>query len=79
MKWKLAEAKNKLSEVINLALAEGPQEIDRRGDRIMVIDKKSYDKLIGNVPNFKKFLLSGPSFEGIDITRDSSSMRNVKL
>lgn len=29
MTWNLAEAKNKLSEVVNLALTEGPQTITR--------------------------------------------------
>ncbi len=36
MKWALAEAKNKFSEVVRRALAEGPQLVTRR-DRAVVV------------------------------------------
>jgi len=32
LEWQLAEAKNRLSEVVNKALTSGPQRITRRGD-----------------------------------------------
>ncbi len=34
MGWKLAEAKNKFSELINKALQEGPQRVRRRKDTV---------------------------------------------
>ena len=79
MRWKLAEAKNKFSEVVNLALSEGPQEVDRRGDQVVVISKSEYDKLCGKHPDFKTYLLSGPDFEGIDLSRNHSQIREVDL
>lgn len=45
--WKLAEAKNKLSEVVNKTLSEGRQEIHRRGDVVVLIRKDELDKLEG--------------------------------
>jgi len=37
MRWKLQEAKKRLSEVVEKALSEGPQTITRRGRPAVVI------------------------------------------
>lgn len=80
MDWRLADAKNRLSELVNRALAEGPQRIRRRTDTVIVVAERDYDKLTGNRPDFKQFLLEkGPSLEGVDLTRHRSPMRDVKL
>lgn len=79
MTWKFADAKNRLSEVVNLALSEGPQTITRRNDTVVVISFAKYEELTGKRPSFKEFLFQGPSFEGLDPTRDESPMRDVDL
>jgi len=79
MTWNLAEAKNKLSEVVNLALTEGPQTITRRKDAVVVISAEKYAELTGQRQSFKDFLMSGPSLDGLDLERDKSPMRNVEL
>ena len=79
MTWNLADAKNRLSEVVNLALSEGPQTITRRKDTVVVIAAAEYEELIGKRQSFKDFLMSGPSFEGLDLGRDKSPMRDVEL
>ena len=80
MDWQLADAKNRFSELVNRALAEGPQRVRRRGDAVVVVAQRDYEKLTGKRPDFKTFLLGkGPSLEGLDLTRDRSPMRNVKL
>jgi len=80
MKWQLAEAKNRFSEVVNRALAEGPQYVYRRKDAVVVVSRRDYDRLAGTKPGFKEFLLGkGPSMKGLDLTRDRSSMRETKL
>jgi len=80
MEWLLADAKNKLSEVVTLAVTEGPQQIKRRNDRVVLISQKDYDKLTGQKLNFKDFLLTKtPSLFDLEITRDQSPMRNVEL
>ena len=79
MEWRLADAKNRFSELVNRALAEGPQRVLRRGDAVVVIAERDYDKLAGKNLSFKEFLtLKGPSFDGLDLSRDSSPMRDVK-
>ena len=80
MEWQLADAKNRFTELVNRALAEGPQRVRRRGDTVVVVAQRDYDKLSGKRPAFKAFLMGkGPSLEGLDLTRDRSPMRDVKL
>jgi prevent-host-death family protein len=79
MTWNLADAKNRLSEVVNLALTEGPQTITRRNDTVVVLSAEKYAELTGQRQSFKDFLLSGPSLEGLDLERDKSPMRDVEL
>lgn len=81
MEWHLAEAKNKFSELINLALSDGPQRVIRRNDAVIILAQKDYDQLIGKHPSFKDFLLDKkePTLEGIDLSRDRSTMRDVGL
>lgn len=80
MTWRLADAKNRFSEVVNRALTGSPQLVLRRRDAVVVIARRDYEKLAGKRPGFKQFLLGeGPSFKGLDLTRDGSPMRKVKL
>ena len=80
MDWRLAEAKNKFSEVVNKALAEGPQRIRRRSDTVVLIALEDYEKLTGARPGLKDFLLGeGPHLEDLDLDRSRSLMRDVDL
>jgi prevent-host-death family protein len=79
MTWKLAEAKNRLTEVVNRALTEGPQTITRRNDTVVVISAKKYEELTGKRPSFKEFLLQARGLHELDLTRDQSPMRDVDL
>ena len=45
-KWRLQEAKNRLSEVVRKAREEGPQTITLHGnDAVVVVDADEYEKL----------------------------------
>ncbi len=78
--WRLADAKNRFSELVNRALVEGPQRVRRREDTVVVVAERDYEKLTGTHPSFKEFLLGdGPSLEGLNLARDRSSMRETKL
>ena len=59
MTWNLAEAKNRLTVVVNLALTEGPQTITRRGDTVVVMSAAKYAELTDKKPDFKEFLFRG--------------------
>ena len=79
MEWNLADAKNRFSEVVNLALTEGPQRVHRRKDTVVVVAAEEYEQLTGRLPTFKDYLTQGESFEGLDLTRDQSPSRDVAL
>ncbi len=80
MTWKLADAKNRFSEVVRKALNEGPQRVSRRGDAVVVLSETEYQRLTGQRPGFRDYLLdTGPSLEGVDLARDRSSTRDVSL
>ena len=80
MEWKLAEAKNRFSELVNKALLEGPQMVSRREDRVVVISEIEYQHLTGQKPNFIEFLLEGNlNLDGVDFERDRSPSRKIDL
>jgi len=79
VEWRLADAKNRFSELVNRALAEGPQFVRRRDDAVVIVARREYEELTGKRPGFKEFLTGkGPSLQGLDLTRDRSPMRDVK-
>ena len=79
MNWRLAEAKNRLSEVVSKALGEGPQRITRRREVVIVVSEAEYMRLTGERVGFVDYLMSGPSLEGVEFERDSTPMREVEL
>jgi prevent-host-death family protein len=79
MTWNLADAKNRFSELVSLALTKGPQRVTRRKDSVVVIAATEYERLTGKHSSFKAYLSRGESFEGLDLRRDPSPSRDVAL
>lgn len=79
MDWNLAEAKNRFSELVNLALTKGPQRVRRRKDTVVVVAAEEYDRLTGRRKGFKDYLTQGESLAGLDLSRDVSPDRDVVL
>lgn len=79
MNWQLAEAKNRFSEVVRLALSNEPQRITRRGEAVIVISEEQYQSMSGKKPSLVDYLIDAPSLEGLDLERDKSLMRDVEL
>ncbi len=62
--WQIHEAKRGFSELIERALAEGPQMITRHGqERAVVLSIEAYRKLEAAKPDFKAYLLAGPKLD----------------
>jgi prevent-host-death family protein len=62
--WQLQEAKQRFSEVVRSAATDGPQFVTRHGDEVaVVLDIREYRRLKGGAPDFKTFLLNGPTFD----------------
>ncbi|MER5442942.1 type II toxin-antitoxin system Phd/YefM family antitoxin [Streptomyces sp. NPDC002790] len=64
MRWQVQEAKQKFSEVLRHAIADGPQIVTRHGEEFaVVLDIREYRKLKGEEQDFKEYLLRGPESE----------------
>ena len=75
--WQLQEAKNKLSEVVDEALSNGPQVITKRGvETAIVLSYADYRKLLLNQQKLSDFFRESPLVDvDIDLTRDTSPNR----
>jgi len=83
--WKLQDAKNRLSEVVDKAVNEGPQTITRRGDPVaVVISTVEYRKLTKPRQTLVEFLRDSPLAEAMaegdfDLSRSTDTGRPVDL
>jgi antitoxin Phd len=75
--WQLQEAKNKLSQVIEEAVINGPQVITKRGlETAIVISYEEYRKLVTNREKLSTFFRQSPLVgEELDLERDKSPLR----
>lgn len=80
-RWPLYEAKNKLSELIDKALANGPQVVTRRGEEVVVVlSTKEYGRLRKTELSLVDFFRSSPLVGvELDIERDKTLPRDVAL
>lgn len=74
--WNLTDAKQRFSELVTLALKEGPQRVIHSQGEVFVISARDYDRLKGRLGSFKEHLRDGASFEGLDWQRDNGSGRD---
>ena len=72
--WQMQEAKNKLSQIVDLAIEEGPQVITRHGkEMVIVISCEEYHRLSGAKQNLYDFFRNSPlAGSEIDLTRIDS-------
>ena len=77
--WQLQQAKNRLSELVDMALSEGPQVVTRRGkEAVVVVSAEEYRRLAKPQPSFKAFLRSTALGE-LDLERERDTGRDVEL
>ena len=77
--WQLQDAKNKLSEVIERAIKNGPQEITRRGKKAaVVLSFQEYGRLIAGTETLAEFFRQSPLSE-IKFDRAKDTPREVDL
>jgi len=78
MMWQVQEAKQRFSELLRVARAEGPQFVTRHGREVaVVIDIADYRHLRGDEADFKDYLLSGPRFDDLELTRSCDYPRTI--
>lgn len=73
--WQIQDAKNKLSEVINRAVTQGPQVITKHGEKtVVVVSYSEYETLRKSQGKLSTFFHTSP-LAGLDLTRDQSPPR----
>ena len=79
--WKLQDAKSRFSEVVELAIKVGPQEVTRRGQpAVVVIAHKEFLKLgkKRRKGSFAALIRSSPLMnEGLDLSRQQDQVRST--
>jgi antitoxin Phd len=77
--WQLQEAKNKLSELVENALQDGPQRITRRGKTAaVVVSAREYDRLKRGKEDLVAFLRRSP-LRGVPLDRARDIPRRIEL
>jgi prevent-host-death family protein len=80
MRWQLQEAKQRFSELVRHARAEGPQVVTKHGEEVaVVVSIEEYRRLTDKLPSFKQFLLAAPDLDALEIDRSRERARVVEL
>jgi prevent-host-death family protein len=75
--WQMQEAKNKLSEVVDRALEQGPQLITRWGkNTAVVLSYHEYEEMRASQGKLSEFFRNSP-LTGVDLERDKSMPRSA--
>jgi prevent-host-death family protein len=79
--WQLQEAKNRFSEVVEEALAHGPQTVTRHGREVVVILAASeYRRMKQPKHSLVDFLQKSPlAGVELDLTRSKELPRDIEL
>ena len=59
--WSITEARARIAEVVDAALAEGPQRIERRdSEPVVVVSEAVWNRLAAEYPSFAELILDIP-------------------
>jgi antitoxin Phd len=79
--WKLQDAKNHFSEVVEIAMRDGPQEVTKHGEHaVVIISFALYQELNRPKENLVEFFKNSP-FHGaeLDLERDKDTPREIEF
>ena len=79
--WKLQDAKNRFSEVVNEAARSGPQIVTRRGkEAAVVMSVEDYRRLVRPEVDLVEFLRTSPMCGiELDVERSKEPSREINL
>jgi prevent-host-death family protein len=79
--WTVAEAKAKLSELIERARVEGPQTITRKGrDAVVVVAAEEWERKTKRKGTLAEFFAASPLRDsGLDLERKKDLPRKIDL
>ena len=82
MALSLAEAQERLPDLIQRAQSDGPQTVEVEGqgdDAVVVISVRETSRAAMSKPSLKDLLLSMESLEDVDLSRDQTPARDIDL
>ena len=80
MSWQVQTAKQRFSELVERAVAEGPQIVTKHGrETVVVLEIGEYRRLLGVPMDFKQFLMSIPKGDELEIERSQDLPRELEL
>jgi prevent-host-death family protein len=79
--WTVADAKARLSEVIEKARRDGPQVITKNGrSTAVLVSIEEWERKIARSGSLAEFLLASPLRDsGLDIVRSKDEVREIEL
>jgi prevent-host-death family protein len=79
--WSVADAKARLSELLDQAVSKGPQVITRRGrEVVIVVAAEEWHRKSDRSGSLAEFLAASPLRDsGLDIERDDGAPRDAGL
>jgi prevent-host-death family protein len=76
--WQIQEAKQRLSQVLQSAVTDGPQFISKHGqDFAVVLSIGEFSRLTGG--DFKDHLRSAPDFDALELSRSREIQEPFEL
>lgn len=80
MRWQLQEAKQRFSELVRAAQAQGAQFVTRHGEEVVVVlDIAEYRRMTGAEVEFKDYLRTAPDLDALEIVRPGQPARAVEF
>jgi prevent-host-death family protein len=79
--WSVADAKARLSEMIDRALSDGPQVITRKGRKtVVVVSAEEWERKTRRIGNLAEFFAGSPlRGSGLAIERTTDGPREIDL
>jgi prevent-host-death family protein len=74
--WQVTTARKSFFELLRRAETEGPQRVQRRGRTFVVMTEDQFEiskGKPGKPMTLGEYLLQGPSFAGVDLSRDTGT------
>jgi antitoxin Phd len=76
--WQVQEAKQRFSELLRAARADGPQVVTRHGEEVaVVVDISDWHRLKGSPVDFKEYLRAGPALDDLDLSGPVEYPRDI--
>ncbi|MGI8405717.1 MAG: prevent-host-death protein [Thermomicrobiales bacterium] len=79
MTWQHSDAQAHLEDVVDNVRTDCPQHMVKGDEEVVILAGNDFRRLNPEDTGFLDAFMSGPSFDGVDISRDQNLLRDVEL